>query len=69
MSAPTAWALGLLAGAVWVVMASQLARGHLQSGTPEFALLVTFPGVVIFLVLRSVLQRRGRGRASDPDEG
>lgn len=59
MSAPKAWAVGLAVGLLGLIGTAMVTR-QLWEPTPiKTALVVTAPAVLIVMVVREVLQRRG----------
>lgn len=60
MSAPKAWAVSLGVGILWVVGSTLLIREMWETTPMQNALFISTPAVLIVMVLRHVLQLRGR---------
>lgn len=63
-SAEKAWAVGLAVGLLWVIGSAIVTRQIWEPTPIKTALVVTAPAVLIVMVVRYVLQRRG-GRDTD----
>lgn len=60
MSAPKAWLSSVLLALVWVVGAALVTREFWEPGSIKHTLVGTVPAVLIVMIIRVVLQRRGR---------